>query len=392
MKKIIRILFVVSTVVSVFSCKKNEILGTNDDIPNVKGYVSQFRGMPRYSSGPIRVNIQDTESIYDLLDGKKQNAAEVIRDSVWSNGQGKTLFLRSNEIPALTDIIRKQLYLGAILKGEDAGKVEDFVPITLALNERNPITIYASFPTDSTSRVLTKLGPSVDRNYIQTALKNGSGEQLQSFTYDMASFNSYQEMKLSFNANLNIVGLFKLTVHDSTHLSNNKTRVRAEFTQENFSVNIEPPIYEPFVKETVDKDRFGKYDPVIVSSVTYGRKGIMTFESDSTYKAVNSSITAVFNLPATKLKAAADGENLLTLGLSQSQVNTINNAQIKVYLIGPQGKDIINIIQGVRGFASLIANGGEYSWQSPGTPLYYSLNYMSDFSTHWTNFKVDTYK
>ncbi|MNH00617.1 hypothetical protein D3C87_469440 [compost metagenome] len=392
MKKAIKILFVVSTVVSLFSCKKNEIFRTNDDVPAVKGYVSQFKGMPRYSFGPIKVNVQDTESIYDLLEGRKQNAAEVIRDSVWSNGKGRTLFLRSNEIPALTENIRRQLYLGAILKGEDAGRVENFVPVSLAPDERNPITIYATFPTDSTSRVLTKLGPGFDKAYIQTALKNGSGEQLQSFTYDMASFNSYQEMKLSFNANLNIAGLFKLTVHDSTHLSNNKTRVRAEFTQENFSVNIEPPIYEPFVKPTVPKSRFGTFDPVIVSSVTYGRKGIMTFESDSSYKAVNTSITAVFNLPATKLKAAADGQNLLTLGLSQSQVNTINNAQIKVYLIGPLGKDIIHIIQGVKGFASLIANGGEYSWQSPGTPLYYSLNYMSDFSTHWTNFQVDTYK
>ncbi|WP_104383861.1 thiol-activated cytolysin family protein [Sphingobacterium sp. HMA12] len=392
MKKTIKILFVVSTVVSVFSCKKNEIFRTNDDVPTVKGYVSQFKGMPRYSPGPIKVNVQDTKSIYDLLEGRKQTAAEVIRDSVWSNGKGRTLFLRSNEIPALTENIRRQLYLGAILKGEDAGRVENFVPVSLAPDERNPITIYATFPTDSTSRVLTKLGPGFDKAYIQTALKNGSGEQLQSFSYDMASFNSYQEMKLSFNANLNIAGLFKLTVHDSTHLSNNKTRVRAEFTQENFSVNIEPPIYEPFVKPTVPKSRFGTFDPVIVSSVTYGRKGIMTFESDSSYKAVNTSITAVFNLPATKLKAAADGQNLLTLGLSQSQVNTINNAQIKVYLIGPQGKDIIHIIQGVKGFASLIANGGEYSWQSPGTPLYYSLNYMSDFSTHWTNFQVDTYK
>ena len=371
------------------ACKKSQLEKTpQENTPKgPKGYVSQFKGAKRLPTEVIKVNVSDTRTIAEILEQKKQNTVEVLRDSVWASGNGKTLFLQSTEMPAVFDNIRRQVYLGAIIKAENAGNPSNFLPVFVTAAERNPITIYASFPTDSISKTLASPSPTAERAYLQAALKVGSGQQLSSFRYEMESFKRYEELKLSFGANVSVAGLFKLDIKDSTALSNNKTRVRAEFTQENFSVNLEPPIDKPFLKDPIDKSKFGQYDPLIVSSITYGRKGIMTVESDSSFKSVTSSIKAVFNLPLPVLKDSLN----ISAHLTKSQIDVLNNAKISIYIIGAEGKDLAKIIQGIPGFAQIIAGGGEFSWQAPGVPLYYTLNYLSDFSTYWNKFQVQVH-
>ncbi|QNK64016.1 thiol-activated cytolysin family protein [Pedobacter sp. PAMC26386] len=376
------------------SCKKSEQLNSSqtNDSKAPKGYVSQFKGAPRFPNEPIKVNVFDMSAIADILDQKKQNTVDVLRDSAWASGNGKTLFVQSTEMPAIFDNIRRQVYLGAIVKGEDAGNPNNFKPVFVTVAERNPITIYATFPTDSISRKVAAPSPTTDLAYIRAALKVGSGKQLSSFRYEMESFKRYEELKLSFGANISVAGLFSLNIKDSTALAGAKTRVRAEFTQENFAINVEPPIYEPFLKDPVNKGKFGNYDPLIVSSITYGRKGIMTLESDSSYKSVTSAIRATFSLSLPVLKEIVNNPILaINAGMSKQQLETLNNSKIVVYVIGTEGKDSIKIVQGISGFAQIIAGGGEFSADSPGTPLYYTLNYLSDYSTFWNRFQVQVH-
>lgn len=369
------------------SCKKEQTSGLSEveTATGPKNYVSQFKGAKRFPNNPIQVNVHDMNTLADILNQKKQNTVDVLRDSAWASGDGRTLFLQSSEMPAVLESTRRQLYLGAIIKGENAANVTDLRPVLFSVAERNPITVYASFPTDSISRSVAAPSPAADRNYLQSALKVGSGKQLASFRYEMESFKRYEELKLSFGADISVAGLFKLSFSDSTSFNDTKTRVRAEFTQENFSINIEPPIYEPFLKSPVDMSKLGSYDPLIVSSITYGTKGIITIESDSSYKSVTTAIKAVFNLPLPILK---DSALTVNAGLTRAQIDVINTSKISIYVIGAQGKDLIKIVQGLPGFAQIIAGGGEFSWEAPGVPLYYTLNYLSDFGTYWNRFQV----
>ncbi|WP_316839916.1 thiol-activated cytolysin family protein [Pedobacter gandavensis] len=371
------------------SCTKDHSLDTvvqEEKAP--KGYISQFKGAKRAANPFIEVTVSDAKVLDNLLQSRKQNTVEILRDSVWTGG--KTLFLRSTDIPAINPEIRKSIYLGAIIKGEVITDVSAIKPLLLPSSERNPITMYATFITDSTSREVAKPSPEADRSYLRDALKAGSGKQLSAFRFNMESFSRTNELRLSFGANVNIGGILGITTTETSLFSAKKTSVRVEFTQENYSINIEPPLGLPFIKNMTDKTKFGLLDPMIVSSITYGRKGIMTFESDSNYEEVVKTLNIILKLPIPKL-VSEGGKPLISaeIGLSKEQMSLLENSIMKVYVIGVNGKDVFKIVKGLEGFMEILATGQEFSPETPGVPLFYTLHYVSDFSNYWNNFKVN---
>lgn len=397
MNKFTKLVFLVSLVIFCASCKKELKPSPSDDDPQSS---SSFKNLKRFSYKPTILNLSSfsKESLSGnstILNGKKKNTITFLRDSLWANGTGKTSFYESTEIPAVLPETRLKLYLGAIIRGDQAVDVRNFTPLQIRASDRNPITIYANFPTDSISRTIVP-APNQDLRYIRDALKAGSGKQIQSFTYEQNQFRKIEELKKSFGANLKIGDLLTVNFLDTTSAGGNKTRVRAEFVQENFSVNIEPPIFQPFLKETVDMAQFGGYDPLIVSSVTYGRKGIFIMESDSTFEMIKKTLNVALTLSADMLGVSSGsklGENFratLSARLTNEQKSTIENSKIYVYIIGVDGTSTVRAVTGgLAGFAQVIAECGGFTPESPGAPLYYTLNYLSDFGTFRNPFRVN---
>lgn len=359
---------------------------------------TQFMNLKRYQYKPTVFNLMDNSTAQGVFNQKKQNTITFLRDSLWSNNAGKTLFYESTEIPAILPETRRKLYLGAILRGDQAVDVENFTPLRIPITDRNPITMYANFPTDSIYRTVMP-SPIQDASYIRAALKAGTGTQVQSFTYEMNQFKKTEELKKSFGANLKVGNILDVSYLDTSAAGMQKTKVRAEFIQENFAVNIEPPIYEPFLKPTIDMGQFGGYDPLIVSSVTYGRKGIFIMESDSSYDMVRKTLSVALTLSAEMVSSLVAGDSSklgnnfsITLGLrlTKEQRETIENSKVYVYVIGVDGKSTVQAVTGgLAGFAEVIAKSGGFSPESPGVPLYYTLNYLSDFGTFRNPFHVN---
>lgn len=357
---------------------------------------SQFKNFKRHVYKPTIFNLTDfsKDSLQDFLNNRKLNTVTFLRDSVWSNGLGKTTFYESTEIPAILQSTRDKIFLGAIIQGDKALDVENFVPVWGLDDVRNPITIYANFPTDSIYRTIMP-SPKEDLSYIHDALKAGSGQQIQSFTYEQNLFRRSEELKKSFGANFNIGKILDVQYLDTTSSGNIKTRIRAEFTQENFTVSIEPPIYKPYLKESADMTIFNGIDPFIVSSVTYGRKGIFILESDSTYDMVRKTLQATLTLSASMVGASGGselGSNFsVALGahLTHEQKQVIENAYMKVYVIGVDGTSTVKaVVGGLAGFAEIIAKSGGFSSELRGAPIYYTLNYLSDFATFRNPFQI----
>lgn len=303
---------------------------------------------------------------------------------------GKIIDFESAKMPAIFASIRKELYLGAIIKGDAASDLTNFKPVVFTEAERNPITIYATFPTDDIFREIAAPGPGADNEYLRSVLKSGSTQQIASFSFNVNQFKRYEELKLSLGADISITSLFKLPGKDDDALSAGKTRVRVEFTQENFSINMEPPIYLPFLKSTADLSKLGNTPALIVSSIVYGRKGILVVESDADYAAISEAIKATIALPLSVLKSITSSTTTVS-GLTTAQLQLLNSATISTYLIGTGGDDLLKTVQGLPGFAQLLAVGGEYSAQSPGVPLFYMLNSLNDFGTHYNKFQVKIY-
>lgn len=388
-------LLVMAIAVLVSCSKKMDVQKANPD--GLKNGI-QFMNLKRYQYKPTVFNLMDNSTAQGVFNQKKQNTITFLRDSLWPNNAGKTSFYESTEIPAILPETRMKLYLGAILRGDQAVDVENFTPLRIPVTDRNPITMYANFPTDSIYRTVMP-SPIQDASYIRAALKAGTGTQVQSFTYEMNQFKKTEELKKSFGANLKVGNILDVSYLDTSAAGMQKTKVRAEFIQENFAVNIEPPIYEPFLKPTVDMGQFGGYDPLIVSSVTYGRKGIFIMESDSSYDMVRKTLSVALTLSAEMVSSLVAGDSSklgnnfsITLGLrlTKEQRETVENSKVYVYVIGVDGKSTVQAVTGgLAGFAEVIAKSGGFSPESPGVPLYYTLNYLSDFGTFRNPFQVN---
>jgi len=393
MRKIVKPIIFMTAIGLLASCSKMK-----DAVPGepqeIKG---QFSGFKTHRFEPTVINLTSFDSIEKkgFVNRNKQNSLTFLRDSVWTNGTGKTTFYETTDIPAVLPETRRLLFLGAILRGDKAIDVDNVLPEFISPVYRNPITMYANFPTDSVFRTVLP-SKSAENTYIRTALAHGGTDQLQSFTYEQSQFRRTEELKKSFGANLNLGNILKVSYLDSLDNSKFKTIVRAEFTQENFSVAIEPPIEKPFLKENFNMSVFNNIRPVIVSSVTYGRKGILIMESDSSYSAVQKTLNASLNLAANMLgisskdSLGAKFSAELKLRLTKEQKETIASSRMKVYLIGPKGDAIVKaIVTGLPGFAEVLAASGGFTKDSPGEILYYTLNYLDNFGTFRNQFKIN---
>lgn len=380
----------------IVSCSKKDLVdpSTSEDVAFED---DRFKALKRFDYKPTVFDLTSfsKESPEGIVNQKKQNTVTFLRDSIWPNNAGKTSFYESTEIPAVLPETRLKLFLGAIIRGDQAVDVDNFVPMQIPAIHRNPITMYANFPTDSIYRMAMP-SPIQDAAYVRDALTAGSGQQIQSFTYEQNQFRKTEELKKSFGANLTIGNILSVDFLDTTSAGQTKTRVRAEFVQENFTVAIEPPIYEPFLKETIDMGQFGGYDPFIVSSVTYGRKGLFILESDSTFEMVKQTLNVALTLSAEMLGVASDtklGDSFsveLGLRMTNEQKAVMENSKIGVYVIGVDGKSTVQAVTGgLAGFAKVIAECGGFTPESPGAPLYYTLNYLSDFATFRNPFQVN---
>ncbi|KXH84856.1 thiol-activated cytolysin family protein [Chryseobacterium kwangjuense] len=393
MRKIVKPIIFMTVVGLLASCSKMKDIVPGEG-QEVKG---QFKGFKTYQFEPTVINLTSFDSIgkKGFVNKKKQNSLTFLRDSIWANGTGKTTFYETSEIPAVHPDTRKKLYLGAIIRGDQAIDVDNVTPELIPSIYRNPITMYATFPTDSISRTVMP-AKTQDLSYIRAALGSGGTDQLQSFTYEQSQFRRVEELKKSFGANLNLANILKVDYLDSLSKSTFKTIVRAEFTQENFSVAIEPPIEKPFLKDNFNMSVFKNIRPLIVSSVTYGRKGIFIMESDSSYSMVQKTLNVSLTLAADMLSISskdslgAKFSAELKLRLTKQQKETIQNSRMKVYLIGPGGKEYVKAVtKGLEGFAEVLAGSGGFSKDSYGEILYYSLNYVDNFATFRNQFKIN---
>jgi thiol-activated cytolysin len=104
--------------------------------------------------------------------------------------------------------------------------------------------------------------------------------------------------------------------------------------------------------------------PVIVSSVKYGRMLLYSVETDSELTETNAAFSAPFN----------GG----TAGGSGEYNSFWNSSIVKAVVIGGSGGDAANVVSGPSGVYDYITNGGDYSADSPGLPLSYTLRYIKE--------------
>ena len=293
-----------------------------------------------------------------------------------------TEMFNANEFVVNTTI-SNDVYPGAIIQGST---VADFA-LKGIYGRSKPITVSVSIPTSpqKVSKVIPLASSSAMRQVVRDALKNefsGSGG-FSTFNYEMKSFSYYQELKelYGYNSKTNL-----LFVNNATGSGRNvdvisrRTGIMVKFLQQNFTIDMDIPEVGELIDRNADPAIFGGVAPLYVSSVTYGRLGIMTIET----AADEETATTVFR-KAFSVLGIVNGSSSLTT----DEKALIEASELKVSVAGVSGEDAVRTITGLSGLTELITKGLTYTPESPGIPITFKMRYVNDDSNVAAPFEVN---
>ena len=244
-----------------------------------------------------------------------------------------------------------------------------------------PITISYSFPTDFIVDTIERPSLSSMRASVFKAMKaaNFSGQQMLSFDYNIKQFSYYSELKLAFGSNINIGKIFSIDISGSNNKIKKNTGIFAKFTQKNFTMDMDIPEDGNIFLTNSDLSTVLNQNPVYISSITYGRLGIISLVSNYTYDEVSFALKAALNAKV------VNG----TLNIDVNSKKILDESDLSVYIVGGKGTDAVQVVTGFEGFSNFIINGGQFTAEAPGVPIYFSASHASDNSIYNTSFNIE---
>jgi thiol-activated cytolysin len=181
-------------------------------------------------------------------------------------------------------------------------------------------------------------------------------------------------------------GLGVASLKASFNFSNTQIRSRylVKYTQAYYTVDLDAPqspsaVFDPQVtlseiKEQMDETR----PPAYVSSVTYGRLVLFTFESEYSAEEMGAA-----------LEFAYSGGYDVSGQVSVTYKDILSTSKITAFILGGNAMTAVTTIDSYDKLIAFIKSGGNYSKESPGAPIAYKLNYLKDNSPARMSFTTD---
>jgi thiol-activated cytolysin len=181
-------------------------------------------------------------------------------------------------------------------------------------------------------------------------------------------------------------GLGVASLKTSFDFSKQEVRSRhvVRYTQAYYTVDLDAPeapsaLFDSTVRlsdveEKMDETR----PPVYVSSVTYGRMVLFTFESEYSAEEMGAA-----------LEFAYSGGVDVSGDISVTYKDIISKSKITAFILGGDAGTAAMTIDSYDALIAFIKSGGNYSKESPGAPIAYKLNYLKDNSPARMSFTTD---
>ncbi|ASZ09803.1 thiol-activated cytolysin family protein [Chitinophaga pendula] len=381
------------------SCHKQELEKTVS--PVAGDVLSAFQHMKKYPEQPIQINVKDrtpyspvstTADAGKSLDEHKRsdppNETTVtyvnpVKELInWDAGSYAWEF-EANEHVVYSDY-EDQIYPGALIKGNSVASF-DFNPV-IGYTPK-PISLSVSLPAPAGLVAGTINVPSLSATtqLVNHVLLNSTFAQggFSKYNLNIKQFTYYDELKEFFasSKNTNLI-FFNSGSSGSTDIKkiSRNTGLMAKFIQKNFTVDMDIPKAGQLIDLNVDAGILGAYSPLYVSSVTYGRLGIITVESNASFDELKTAFQKAFGI-----LGVVNSSNTLT----QAEINIINGANIKVYLVGGQGAMAVQTMNGYQHFMQYLGGGQTFSPQTPGVPISFSMRYLSDHRPYKAQFQIN---
>ncbi len=335
--------------------------------------------LPKYEFGIIGIKVHNHIPEVALKELEEQDGVPLTRaidrDSIWDDHFGRTIFASSDETVLLPNH-SKWAYPGSLLKGNSIEEMK-WSPLYAQVK---PITISVSFPTSS-DVVSREIQPTLSntRLFINEALNEKIGGQVASSSFSIENFTSYNELRTVFGSNIKTGALFwkkKKEAYEENFKISKRTGLYIKYIQRNFTVDMDIPKSGSLTEGTIEGEQ---YSPIYINSVTYGRIGILSIEtdelSDYAYSTFNEVSKKVFIKKQTTL--------------TNEELRVLNTAVMTLYLLAPGGSTEVYSINGANQLVSLLQMNSEFTKESPGVPIYCSYAYLSDNSPVEVKFRYD---
>lgn len=338
------IVLVLSTLVCAYSCTKEEPETTPEQVKSSK-----------YIPAPIVLptdHLEWDESYHPY-------------DKTRANNESDQMAVTSNNI-----------YLGAVYT---AKSVEDLSYDWISKHV-DPIDVSYTFPRYFFDEIQR---PSVSGMYrsLNKAIESPqfTGKQSLAFEYDMRQFFKYNELKLAFGANVNVASLFKLDVSVNYTNIKSKSGLFARVVQKNFSMIMDYPYDGNIFLNNDDLNSVLSQSPVYINSIIFGRMAIIAIESDYSFNELKAAVKASFTA------GIVGGE----ISISAQHKKILQESTMRLFVSGGIGQDVAQIVEGYDKFNEFIVNGGEFTKEAPGVPIFFTANYAEDNSVFRTSFATE---
>jgi thiol-activated cytolysin len=163
-----------------------------------------------------------------------------------------------------------------------------------------------------------------------------------------------------------------------------RSRYVVRYTQAYYTVDLDAPgkpsdVLAPYVQlADVQKVMDEQRPPAYVSSVTYGRMVLFTFESEYSAQEMGAA-----------LEFAYSGGVDVSGDVSVTYKDIISKSKITAFILGGDAGTAVQTINSYEALIDFIKAGGNYSKESPGAPIAYKLNYLKDNSPARMSFTTD---
>jgi len=163
-----------------------------------------------------------------------------------------------------------------------------------------------------------------------------------------------------------------------------RSRYVVRYTQAYYTVDLDAPgapsaLLAPTLQVADIDDKINNdHPPVYVSSVTYGRLVLFTFESQYSSEEMSAALDFAYS-----------GGVDVSGNVSISYKDMISQSKITAFILGGDAGTAVQTIDSYDALKNFIKTGGNYSRQSPGAPIAYKLSYLKDNTPARMSFTTD---
>ncbi|MDV3558479.1 hemolysin [Elizabethkingia anophelis] len=321
------------------------------------------------------INITSFGTKPSFLNIQKSASTKSLNLIAENSGDTETKEFESSESVVLNHLNR-YVFPGSLLMGNSIQDL-NYKPVFASLN---PITVSLSIPAINQNTAITITNPSLSAtraavyNYLKTADFTQNGQ----LSYSIQQFSSYDELKVAFGSNVNSRNLFGKN-SSSTNVEEGMVARQSgfyvKFYQTSFTLDMDVPNGSLVKDNNFDSEGI---ESVYVSSISYGRMGILAIETNEKAEDAKRIINETFNKLFYKKQT----------NFSQEEKSFIEGADFNLYLVGGDGSTASQSFKGYEAFVNHVSQG-TFSKDQPGVPIFCSYSYLKDNSPVKTKFKFD---